>query len=108
MTSLVVMARRAYKFFRSFEFEGFTIYPVAGFIPFPAPKFRRKRAVRSRARRSRRSAVVRAEPPKDPVSHTLDTARLDALDEGDYWVALGAALAQNWYEQGKKGSSTLP
>lgn len=100
----MVRARKAYKFLRSFEFEGFTVTTIAGFIPFPAPQFRRKRA---RSRQRSRKAVVRArpEPPKDPVVDTFENFRQNAMDEREYWQAFGAAIAQNMYEQGKKNQN---
>ena len=83
---------------------------VAGFIPFPAPQFKRKRPkARGRVRRS----LVRVSPnppkakqPIDPFMDTLENLRQDALDEGEYGTAFIAAIAQNAYRNGLKNNGT--
>ncbi len=99
---------RAYKIVKKkilqFEFDGFSVTTILGFIPFPAPEFKRKRA-KSKGR-SRRTIVKSKlpEPPKDPITDTMESLRQDAIDDGDYVTAFGTALAQNIYEKNKKGS----
>jgi hypothetical protein len=86
---------------KQFEFDGFSITPILGFIPFPAPQFKRKRAKhRSRSKRT----IVESKASKDPVVDTLENLRHDAIEDGDYVTAFGSALAQNVYEKNKKDS----
>ncbi len=96
--------RRLKRKVSQFEFEGFTVTTVAGFIPFPAPHFKKKRP-KTRAR-SRTRMIPLPEPPKDPLIDTLDRYRKDAMDDGEYFSAFGAALVQNAYEQSKRKTSS--
>ncbi len=96
---------RAYKIVKKkisqFEFDGFSVTTILGFMPFPAPAFKRKRA-KSKGRSKR--TIVKSKPPKDPITDTMESLRQDAIDDGDYVTAFGTALAQNIYEKNKKGS----
>jgi hypothetical protein len=84
---------------KQFEFDGFSITTILGFIPFPAPQFKRKR---SKHRSKSKRVIVKLNASKDPVVDTMEKLRDDAIEDGDYVTAFGSALAQNVYQKNKK------
>ena len=105
MNGIVSKSYRQLKRRVPFEFDGFSVIIIFGFIPFPAPHFKRKRA-RAKLRRHSVARKPITRLPIDPVSDTIEHLRQDAIDEGDYGVAFGAAIIQNMYEKNKKGDQS--
>ena|SRR5712664_508568 len=105
MYRVLARARKAYRSLtRGYELEGWNWVVVLGFIPIPAPHFKRKRA---RTRSRTRTIVKRVAQPVDPISDTLENFRQDSIREGEYGTAFGTAIVQKWYENNSKSNHSL-